>query len=325
VLAKIDSELSGGAAGSAAEFSERATAWLRRRHEYSLQPKIPGGDGDPLVRWLASREGGHCELFAGSLVLLARAAGLPARVVTGFRGGSWNGYSNNFTLRNSDAHAWCELFDEGSGAWLRADPTPGGTTRAGDELPGEAALARRTDRSWTARLDSLRVFWYRRIVNFDQRSQLETLKAVKDATEDSGRRLRAALARLAGGLKAWAAAPWSGGRAARMLAVVAAVGLLGWAVWNFRNWIFEFRFGSERRKGDAVRSEAGRWLGRMARAESRSATEAPMVVADLQRLRYGAKETWGNTAEIFRRARTAEREAKRRRSTAPATPADPPV
>src|ERR1019366_7160999 len=141
----------------------------------------------------ASGEAGHCELFAGSFVLLARAAGLSARVVTGFRGGTWNAYSNNFTIRNSDAHAWCEVFDVPSGAWLRVDPTPGAASGPGEQAKGEATLARRLDRSWSARLDSLRVFWYRRIVNFDQRSQVETLKAVKAAPENSGKQLRATL------------------------------------------------------------------------------------------------------------------------------------
>ncbi|HYP17199.1 MAG TPA: DUF3488 and transglutaminase-like domain-containing protein, partial [Opitutus sp.] len=105
VLDRIVGEIAGGrpvpasgetraatAALSAEEFARRAEAWLSGRHSYSLQPRIPPGEGDPLVRWLNSDEAGHCELFAGSFVLLARAAGYPTRVVTGFRGGSWNGY-----------------------------------------------------------------------------------------------------------------------------------------------------------------------------------------------------------------------------------------
>ena len=157
-LRRAGNEITGGGQLPAAEFSHRAVAWLRERHAYSLQPKVPAGGGDALVRWMASGGGGHCELFAGSLVLLARAAGLPARLVIGFKGGTWNAYSNNFTLRNSDAHAWCEIFDAAAGAWLRADPTPG-AANAGDEAKGEAALAARLDTSWSARFDSLRIFW----------------------------------------------------------------------------------------------------------------------------------------------------------------------
>ena len=107
-LAALACPLPGAGAG---DFSARAIAWLRARHHYSLSPLVPPGGGDPLVRWMASREPGHCELFAGALVVLARSAGFPARVVTGFKGGTWNAYSGNYTIRNSDAHAWAEVWD----------------------------------------------------------------------------------------------------------------------------------------------------------------------------------------------------------------------
>jgi len=307
VLERIVGEIAGGARLPAAEFARRAGAWLAKRHAYSLQPKIPAGAGDPLVRWLDSNEGGHCELFAGSLVLLVRAAGIPARVATGFRGGTWNGYSNNFTLRNSDAHAWCEVFDAATGSWVRTDPTPGATS---EENAGEAALARRTDRSWTARFDSLRVFWYRRIVSFDQRDQVETLKAMKEATEASGKRLREWLERAATAVKAWIATPWDGRRVAVTFGIVAAIAGAVWSAANFRVLILDFRFGKKARRGDAVRAEAGRWLRRLADERIASA-DRDGVVAELQRLRFGARETWGNAAGVFRRARRVWRAMKR--------------
>ncbi|HWA87516.1 MAG TPA: DUF3488 and transglutaminase-like domain-containing protein [Opitutus sp.] len=298
---------------STAEFARRTEAWLGKQHAYSLQPEIPGGGGDPLVRWLAGTGAGHCELFAGSMVLLARVAGIPARVVTGFKGGSWNGYSNNFTLRNSDAHAWCELFDGASGSWLRADPTPGAADAAENGAQGEGALGRRIDRSWTARLDSLRVFWYRRIVNFDQQSQVETFKVLKDATAASGRRVREALQRLGGALRKWAARPWRSGWAALQLAViVVAIAGVIWAAMNLRTVSLALRFGSRARSGDAVRMEAGRWLARL-RVQARGAgPEAKAaIIAELQRLRFGARETWSEPLPVFRRARAAWREGRR--------------
>lgn len=312
-LDRVVREITGGAKMRAEEFSRAAERWLQARHRYSLQPSIPPGAGDPLVRWLDSGEVGHCELFAGSLVLLARAAGLPARVVTGFRGGSWNGYSNNFTLRNSDAHAWCEIFDVAGEAWLRADPTPGAAAENATETPGDAALAQRLDRSWTARLDSLRVFWYRRIVSFDQQSQLETLKAVKEATEHSGRRVREALERAARAIRAWAGQPWNIGKATSALGVLAALILVGWAVQGLRPGAYRWRFGSKSRGGDAVRAEAGRWLQRLRGARVQDPAWA-QTVADLQRLRFGARESWAEPHEVFRRARSVGRELRRGRA-----------
>ena len=213
-LARVVREITGDREVNATELAGKVSEWLDQRHAYSLNPTVPEGAGDPLVRWMVSREGGHCELFAGSFVLLVRAAGVPARIVTGFRGGTWNGYSNNFTIRNSDAHAWCEVFDATAGAWRRFDPTPGSSSGAAEQAKGEATLARRLDRSWAARWESLRVFWYRRIVNFDQRTQMETLQAVKAATQNSGKQLRVTLSDAIERLKAWLAAPWNAQRVA---------------------------------------------------------------------------------------------------------------
>ena len=312
VLAQWVAEITGGAQLGAAEFARTASEWLTSHHGYSLAPKIPGGENDPLVRWLASREAGHCELFAGSLALLARTAGFPARVITGFRGGTWNAYSNNFTVRNSDAHAWAEIFDAAAGAWLRADPLGLSPADALNEPKGEAALAARTDRSWKARLDSLRVFWYRRIVSFDQRSQADTLKAVKEATQNTGRRVREALEQMLGKARRWLTTPWDARRTMKAgVALLAVAGVVaGWRKFG-RAWWRAWRRGKGERRGDPVRREAGRWLGKFAATEG-GAAERGAVVAELQRLRFGARAGWPEPEKIFRRARVAWRGARRR-------------
>ncbi|MEI7550954.1 MAG: DUF3488 and transglutaminase-like domain-containing protein [Verrucomicrobiota bacterium] len=314
-LQRLVQAITGGADLPAAEFTRRANRWLGQRHAYSLRPQIAPGPGDLLVRWLDSSEGGHCELFAGSFVLLARTAGFPARVVTGFKGGTWNAYSNNYTLRNSDAHAWCEIFDRAAGVWRRADPTVGAGNAPAETVRGEAALARRTDRSWSARFDSLRVFWYRRIVNFDQRTQVETLRAVKQATENTGRQLRALLAETVEQARAWLAEPWDGRRVAKLLAVAAGIAAAGWAWREYgRGWWRELGRGSPGRRLDPVRAAAAGWLRRIAESGARGADEAG-VWADLQRLRFGARATWPEPSAVFRRARQAVRTLRRRRAT----------
>jgi transglutaminase-like putative cysteine protease len=302
-----------------AEFARRASEWLKRNHPYSLTPNIPAGDGDQLVKWMISREAGHCELFAGSFVILARSAGFPARLVTGFRGGSWNGYSNNFTIRNSDAHAWAEIFDEnlrtgdreGPGAWLRADPLAVAAGPQG-EVRGEAALVSRLDRSWKARLDSLRVFWYRRIVSFDQRSQAETLKAVKEATQNSGRWLREAVAEFGTMVRTWVMAPWHFMRFFRVgVSIVLTMAMIWWWRAHGRAWTFRI-FRWRRGRGEhPIRREAGYWLARLAALETRSPVTVEAVSA-LQRLRFGASATWTDPEKIFRFARRALRDARRR-------------
>jgi hypothetical protein len=310
-VGRVLAEATSGAKLSAPEFARAVGAWLKQNHTYSLSPSIPAG-GDPLVRWLGSREPGHCELFAGSMVLLARAAGIPARMVTGFRGGSWNGFSNNFTIRNADAHAWAELFDQATGAWLLADPLAVATAAQAAELRGPAAVAARVDRSWTARFDSLRVFWYRRIVSFDQRSQVETLQAMKQVTQNSGKILREKLTNLMAGLKAWLTAPWDLQRVVTLLGIIAAAAaaIAGWR--TFRDlWWRRFRRGKGRGREDPVRREAGRWLSKLTATRS-SDVDAGDVLSELQRLRFGPRTTWPDPTQIFRRARRALRDTRRR-------------
>lgn len=291
----------------------RTNAWLRRHHSYTLSPRIPPvGAADPLVRWLVSGEPGHCELFAGSLVLLARAAGYPARVVTGFRGGTWNSYSQNFTLRNSDAHAWAEIFDAASEEWLRADALGEPFGVANVVTQTERRHPARVDRGWAARVESLRVFWYRRIVSFDQHSQLDTLKAMKDATETSGRRLRDFLASTAARIKIWMTTPWN---VQRIGGLVAAAGLLVAAWWCWREWgrrVWRRATNPRARREDPVRQDAGRWLEKLNACKT-PPPESAAVVADLQRLRFAARATWPEPSRVFRSARHALRSARRRR------------
>jgi transglutaminase-like putative cysteine protease len=305
-------EITGGAELPAMEFTKRVNRWLAQRHGYSLTPAIPAGTADALLRWMKSREPGHCELFAGSFTLLARVAGFPARVVTGFKGGTWNAYSNNFSLRNSDAHAWCEIFDRASGSWLRADPTVGAAGAQADEVRGEAAIARRMDRSWSARLESLRVFWYRRIVNFDQRSQIETLKAVKEATQNSGRQLREMLTAWMAQAKAWILSPWGIERALKVVLSLAAVIALMWGLQRFaRGWMTAMRARGPGDRHDPIRAEAGRWLRRISETASPVA-EGQAITRDLERIRFGRKVTWPEPRRVFGMAkRIASRAARR--------------
>lgn len=315
VLNRTVADATGGAKLPAAEFARQVAEWLKRNHNYSLSPNIPGTSGDPLVRWLASREAGHCELFAGSFVLMARAAGFPARMVTGFRGGTWNGYSNNFTIRNADAHAWAEIFDEETAAWLRADPLAVTAGTQTEEVRGAAAVASRMDRSWKARFDSLRVFWYRRIVSFDQRSQVETLKAMKEMTQSSGKAIRQILADRVASLKAWLTSPWSFRRTVGVLGTLVVVAA---ALWSWREYGRDWWRNARRRTGpgreDPTRREAGRWLRRFADV-SADAAEWSDVQPELQRLRYGARQTWPPAEKVFRRARRAWRDARRSRKS----------
>lgn len=306
-LARMVAEITGGQPLGAVAFAERATQWLRDRHAYALSASIPRGSKDDIVKWLESNEPGFCEYFAAGLTVLARAAGHPARVVAGFRGGTLNAYERYIMVRNADAHAWCEIFD-GEGAWVRMDPTPGGTA-AGE--PGVAQAAQQVqDTSWNARWDSLRVIWYRRIVNFDSRQQAEMVEAVRSFTVDGGQALRQRLEAWAQALRAWLARPWDTARAGRVLGGLALVAALAWALWRAARVVGE-RWASWARPGqlDPVRREASRWLRRLAERVGPGPVPAELAAAraELERLRFGPRESWPEPPAVFRRVRQALR------------------
>lgn len=76
----------------------------------------------PVDQFLFEARRGFCEHFSSSFVILMRAAGIPARVVTGYLGGELNTIGNYFIVRQSDAHAWAEVWLADKG-WVRFDPT----------------------------------------------------------------------------------------------------------------------------------------------------------------------------------------------------------
>ena len=107
--------------GSDAEVLQRGLAFLRRGNfTYTLEPPLLGAD--TVDEFLFDTKAGFCEHFASSFAYLMRAAGIPARVVTGYQGGDLNPVDLIVTVRQSDAHAWVEVFLRGRG-WVRIDPT----------------------------------------------------------------------------------------------------------------------------------------------------------------------------------------------------------
>ncbi|MBU1214587.1 MAG: DUF3488 and transglutaminase-like domain-containing protein [Gammaproteobacteria bacterium] len=87
---------------------------------YTLEPPLLGMNG--IDEFLFQSKQGFCEHYAGSFVYLLRAAGVPARVVTGYQGGEYNDLGDYYILRQSDAHAWAEVW-LGERGWIRYDPT----------------------------------------------------------------------------------------------------------------------------------------------------------------------------------------------------------
>jgi len=100
---------------------QRALRFFNREpFRYTLVPP-PLGD-NVADAFLFETQSGFCEHYASSFVLLMRIAGIPSRIVAGYLGGEYNPISDDYVVRQSDAHAWAEVWIDGRG-WVRVDPT----------------------------------------------------------------------------------------------------------------------------------------------------------------------------------------------------------
>jgi transglutaminase-like putative cysteine protease len=99
----------------------KAILLYNREFTYTLEPPLLD-TRDPYDDFLFNTKRGFCEHYAGSFALLMRAAGIPARIVTGYQGGEVNPFNRELIVRQADAHAWTEIWIKDEG-WLRVDPT----------------------------------------------------------------------------------------------------------------------------------------------------------------------------------------------------------
>jgi protein-glutamine gamma-glutamyltransferase len=120
-LRRIAREWTSGA-DSPAEKLDAIERHLSAGYQYSLS--VPRGNSyDPVLDFLLRDRRGHCELFASAMVLVARAAGVPARMVAGYRVAERSPFDDHWLVRERNAHAWVEAWVDGQG-WVRRDPTP---------------------------------------------------------------------------------------------------------------------------------------------------------------------------------------------------------
>jgi transglutaminase-like putative cysteine protease len=147
---------------------------------YTLEP--PRLQLNSVDDFLFNTRRGFCEHFASAFTMLARAAGIPARVVTGYQGGEYNPLNGYLLIRQSEAHAWSEVWLAGRG-WVRVDPTAAvaperiergleaALTEGGESLPG--GFLRHN--AWLSQLrltwDAANTFWNNQVVDFGQSQQ----------------------------------------------------------------------------------------------------------------------------------------------------------
>lgn len=151
---------------------------------YTLQPPLLGNNS--VDNFLFNSRRGFCEHYASSFVFLMRAAGVPARVVTGYMGGELNPVGGYLIVRQSDAHAWAEVW-LGDAGWQRVDPTAAvaparvqqdlaSALPISDSLPlairGQPQLLRALRLGW----DAVQNRWNQQFLGYDSLHQNSLLK-----------------------------------------------------------------------------------------------------------------------------------------------------
>jgi len=302
------------------DFLTATVKYLAENHQPSMDMDLKGtetDDKDVLVRWMATpRSPGWCEFYAGSFVLLARAAGYPARVVAGYKGASLNTSASlpYYLVRQTFAHAWAEVFDREKGRWERWDPTPGADLALADSAFGQANAGITQVSGWGAFFDNLRMIWYRRVINFDQTDQQELAQQAAEYGKSFAATVSQWFKDRWLDIQGWFTGPVTAARYETLAALLIATLLGWWRRTQLRNlwlrgsgWLL---LGRPHRLAP-VRVDAGRWLRRFLPAWQAAApvldgaerAQWEAVRNDLLALRYGPPDAPINPAGTFQQAR----------------------
>jgi transglutaminase-like putative cysteine protease len=184
--------------------------FAQQPYYYTLTP--PKLADDSVDQFLFETKRGFCGHYASAFAVLMRAAGIPARVVTGYQGGTFNRFSDYWILRQSNAHAWDEIWIDGRG-WIRIDPTASIAPQRierdiSDSVSADTAaiVHWRGHARWLAdarlRFDALRELWRERVLTFNQDSQ-ERLLEMLHIPDPDGEKLVMLLAAALVGVLVW--------------------------------------------------------------------------------------------------------------------------
>ncbi len=183
-----------------AESGDDGPALVRRMLDYYRSQDFSYTLNPPLLAensidaFLFESRRGFCEHYAASFVFMMRAAGLPARVVTGYQGGEINPVDHTLIVRQSDAHAWAEVWTRERG-WWRVDPTAAVAPSRIEKnlaaaLPenGPLLLLARPAFLWLHemrfRWEALANAWNQQVLGYNPRRQREFLSSLGMATPD---------------------------------------------------------------------------------------------------------------------------------------------
>lgn len=152
-------------------------SYLQTEFGYSLEMKASGVD--PLTDFLFNVKAGHCEYFATAMTVMLRTRGIAARLVNGFTSGEYNETAGAYTVRNSNAHSWVEVYFPETRSWVTFDPTPS----AGRAEPVRTGIAAQLEKYGEA----IELLWFQYVVGYDKQEQRSLAASLHNQVFDYGR------------------------------------------------------------------------------------------------------------------------------------------
>jgi transglutaminase-like putative cysteine protease len=164
-------------AGTRYDAAKAIETELQTNFGYSLQMKATGVD--PLSDFLFNVKSGHCEYFSTAMAVMLRTRGVAARVVNGFLPGEYNETAGAFTVRQSDAHSWVEVYFPETNSWVTFDPTP----PAGRTEPVRTGFAAQLHKF----AEALELVWFQYVVGYDKQEQRSLATSIQHWLSDLAR------------------------------------------------------------------------------------------------------------------------------------------
>lgn len=151
------------------------------QHEFGYTLEMKAGGLDPLADFLFNVKAGHCEYFSTAMAVMLRTRGIAARVVNGFLPGEYNEAAGAYTVRQSDAHSWVEVYFPESRSWITFDPTPA----AGRVEPVRSGLTGQLGKY----AEALELMWFQYVVGYDRQEQRSLATSLRNHLLDYRRSL----------------------------------------------------------------------------------------------------------------------------------------
>ncbi|MDQ1589398.1 MAG: protein-glutamine gamma-glutamyltransferase [Pyrinomonadaceae bacterium] len=317
----------GAHAGNRYDAARVIESYFQQNFRYTLEQKS-GGAQDPLADFMFRVREGHCEYFSTAMAVMLRTAGVATRVVNGFQLGEYNDAADVYTVRQSDAHSWVEVYFPETGAWVTFDPTPV------DGRPGNHDAGGLRGRLGKY-AEALELLWIQYVVAYDKQEQRSLATSIRSNLGVYRQTAGQTFAELRAGFAAWwqqfsIGAGGMGGGASRvnfplLIGLSLLLGLLLLFIARARRWelagLLKFRRRGKKNYSSVVFYERmikaleARGLMRapdetpLEFAATTGMAEATLLTRSYNRVRFGAHElTTAEAARIEEWLRRVEKE-----------------